>query len=167
MGLWKPFTANGVKRRRICHKGKAGLSVRPQRADNIFRICGRFVPQYCELLIRRGVTMSFFISDAMAENGAAASGSGFEALIPLILLFVVFYFLLIRPQQKKVKEHKKLVEALSKGAEVVTYGGLAGKIRELDESFIDLEIAPNVTVKVERQNVARELPKGTLKGQAE
>jgi preprotein translocase subunit YajC len=111
--------------------------------------------------------MSFFISDAMAENGAAASGSGFEALIPLVLLFVVFYFLLIRPQQKKVKEHKKLVEALSKGAEVVTYGGLAGKIREMGDSFIDLEIAPNVTVKVERQNVARELPKGTLKGQAE
>mgnify|MGYP006280472543 CR=1 FL=1 len=111
--------------------------------------------------------MSFFISDAMAENGAAAAGGGFGALIPLVLLFVVFYFLLIRPQQKKVKAHKQLVEALSKGAEVVTYGGLAGKIRELDESFIDLEIAPNTIVKVERQNVARELPKGTLKGQAE
>ena len=109
--------------------------------------------------------MSFFISDAMAENGAAAAGGGFGALIPLVLLFVVFYFLLIRPQQKKVKAHKQLVEALSKGAEVVTYGGLAGKIRELDESFIDLEIAPNTIVKVERQNVARELPKGTLKRQ--
>lgn len=111
--------------------------------------------------------MSFFISDAMAETGAAAPAGGFEALIPLILLFVVFYFLLIRPQQKKVKEHKKLVAAISKGAEVVTYGGLAGKIRELDENFVELEIATNVVVKVERQNIARELPKGTLKGTAE
>lgn len=111
--------------------------------------------------------MSFFISDAMAEGAAASQGSGFEALIPLILLFVVFYFLLIRPQQKKVKEHKKLVEAISKGSEVVTYGGLAGKIRDLDENFVDLEIADNVIVKVERQNVSRELPKGTLKGSAE
>ncbi|MDX1796159.1 MAG: preprotein translocase subunit YajC [Hydrogenovibrio sp.] len=112
--------------------------------------------------------MSFFISDAMAEGGAtAAQGGGFEALLPLILLFVVFYFLLIRPQQKKVKEHKKLVAALSKGAEVVTYGGLAGKIRELDEVFVDLEISDNVIVKIERQNISRELPKGTLKGTAE
>lgn len=111
--------------------------------------------------------MSFFISDAMAEGGAAAQGSGFEALIPLVLLFVVFYFLLIRPQQKKVKEHKKLVESISRGAEVVTYGGLVGKIKELDDNFVELEIAENVVVKVERQNVSRELPKGTIKGTAE
>ncbi|BBN59834.1 preprotein translocase subunit YajC [Hydrogenovibrio marinus] len=112
--------------------------------------------------------MGFFISDAMADGGAAAAqGGGFEALLPLIILFVVFYFLLIRPQQKKAKEHKKLVEALSKGSEVVTYGGLAGKVRDMDENFVDLEIANNVIVKVERQNVSRELPKGTLKGTAE
>lgn len=111
--------------------------------------------------------MSFFISDAMAEGGAAGAGGGFEGLIPLVLLFVVFYFLLIRPQQKKTKEHKTLVSSIAKGAEVVTYGGLAGKIRDLDDNFIDLEVANNVTVKVERQNVARELPKGTLKGSAE
>ncbi|BBP43199.1 preprotein translocase subunit YajC [Thiosulfativibrio zosterae] len=111
--------------------------------------------------------MSFLISDALAEGGAAAQGGGFESLIPLVLLFVVFYFLLIRPQQKKTKEHKKLVESIQKGAEVVTYGGLAGKIRGLDDNFIDLEVADNITVKVERQNVARELPKGTLKGTAE
>ena len=110
--------------------------------------------------------MSFFISDAMAEGGAAAT-SGFEALLPLLLLFVVFYFLLIRPQQKKVKEHKKLVEAIGKGAEVVTYGGLAGKVRDLDDNFVDLEIAKDIIVKVERQQVSRELPKGTLKGKAE
>ncbi len=110
--------------------------------------------------------MSFFISDAMAE-GTAATGGGLTGLIPLVLLFVVFYFLLIRPQQKKTKAHKKLVESVSKGAEVVTYGGLVGKIRDMDGSFIELEIADNVVVKVEKQNISRELPKGTLKGSSE
>lgn len=113
--------------------------------------------------------MAFFISDAWAEGaaaGAQAQGSGWEGLIPLLILFVIFYFLLIRPQQKKVKEHKQLVESLKKGDEVTTYGGLVGKIRDLDENFIDLEIASNVVVKVERQNVARLLPKGTLAGKA-
>jgi preprotein translocase subunit YajC len=108
--------------------------------------------------------MSFFISDAMAE-GAAAQGSGWEGLIPLVLLFVVFYFLLIRPQQKKVKEHKALVEAIKKGDEVVTYGGLAGVLREVGDTFCHIEIADDVIVKVERQNVARLLPKGTLKSE--
>jgi len=109
--------------------------------------------------------MSFFISDAMAEGSAAAQGSGWEGLIPLVLLFVVFYFLLIRPQQKKVKEHKALVEAIKKGDEVATYGGILGKIRDLNDSFCDLEIADNVIVKIERSNIARLLPKGTLKGE--
>jgi len=109
--------------------------------------------------------MSFFISDAMAEGTAAAQGGGWEGIIPLILLFVVFYFLLIRPQQKKVKEHKALVEALKKGDEVVTYGGLAGVLRSVTDNFCEVEIATDVTVKVERQNIARLLPKGTLKGE--
>ncbi len=112
--------------------------------------------------------MSFLISPAMAEGTAAASqGGGWEGLIPLLILFVIFYFLLIRPQQKKVKEHKQLVESLKKGDEVTTYGGLVGKIRDIDETFIDLEIAPDIVVKVERQNVARLLPKGTVSGKAE
>jgi preprotein translocase subunit YajC len=111
--------------------------------------------------------MSFFISDAMAEGTAASGGAGWEGLIPLILLFVIFYFLLIRPQQKKVKEHRKLVSELAKGDEVITYGGIGGKIRDLDEAFCDMEIAPNVVVKVDRQNIARLLPKGTLKGTAQ
>ncbi len=66
-----------------------------------------------------------------------------------------------------MKEHKQLVESLKKGDEVTTYGGLVGKIRDIDETFIDLEIAPNVVVKVERQNVARLLPKGTVSGKTE
>ena len=106
----------------------------------------------------------FLISDAMAEGGAAApQGDPLMQLLPLVLLFIVFYFLLIRPQQKKVKEHKQLVESLKKGDEVVTYGGVAGKIRDLGDVFVDVEIADNVVVKVERQNIARVLPKGTLK----
>jgi len=109
--------------------------------------------------------MSFFISDAMAEGTTAAVGGGWEGIIPLVLLFVVFYFLLIRPQQKKVKEHKALVSAIKKGDEVVTYGGLAGKIRDMGDNFCEVEIAENVVVKVERQNVSRLLPKGTLKGE--
>ncbi|WFE67892.1 preprotein translocase subunit YajC [Thiomicrospira sp. R3] len=109
--------------------------------------------------------MDFFISNAMADGGGFG-GAGWEGLIPLILLFVIFYFLLIRPQQKKVKEHRKLVSEVQKGDEIITYGGIGGKIRELDEAFCDLEIAPNVVVKVDRQNIARLLPKGTLKGTA-
>jgi preprotein translocase subunit YajC len=108
----------------------------------------------------------WLMSDAMAEGAAAApQGGGWESLLPLILLFVVFYFLLIRPQQKKVKEHKKLVESLQKGDEVVTYGGLAGKVRDLGDVFADVEISDGVIVKIERQNIARVLPKGTLKGE--
>ena len=108
----------------------------------------------------------FLISDAMAEGAAAApQGDPLMQLLPLVLLVVVFYFLLIRPQQKKVKEHKKLVESLQKGDEVVTYGGIAGKIRELGDVFVEVEIANNVIVKIERQNVSRVLPKGTLKGE--
>lgn len=106
--------------------------------------------------------MDFFISNAMAEAGSSG-GAGWEGLIPLILLFVIFYFLLIRPQQKKVKEHRKLVGEVQKGDEVITYGGIGGKIRDLDEAFCELEIAPNVIVKLDRQNIARLLPKGTLK----
>ncbi|GAB6034608.1 preprotein translocase subunit YajC [Galenea microaerophila] len=107
----------------------------------------------------------FLISDAMAAGEAAPQGDVLMQLLPLVLLFVVFYFLLIRPQQKKVKEHKQMVESLKKGDEVVTYGGLAGKIRDLGDVFAEVEIADNVVVKVERQNIARVLPKGTLKGE--
>ena len=107
--------------------------------------------------------MSFFISDAMAEGTAAAQGGGdLMGLVPLILLFVIFYFLLIRPQQKRVKEHRKMTEELKKGDEISTMGGLVGRIVELDDSFVELEIAANTTVKVQRQSVQSLMPKGTL-----
>jgi len=111
--------------------------------------------------------MSFFISDAMAE-GAAAAGSqdgGFLGMLPLLLIMVLFYFMLIRPQQKRAKEHKNMVGALSKGDELVTNGGLLGRVRNVGDSFLTLEIADGIEVKIQRQSVATLVPKGTFKGE--
>jgi preprotein translocase subunit YajC len=105
-----------------------------------------------------------FISNAYAQ--AAAGGdttSSIMGLLPLLLMFVVLYFVMIRPQMKRQKEHKAMVEALSRGDEVVTAGGLAGKVTQVDEAYISLEIAPNVSVQVQRNAVAQVLPKGSLK----
>lgn len=111
--------------------------------------------------------MNFFISDAFAEGAGAAGQSGFMGFIPLILIFVLFYFLLIRPQAKRAKEHKQMVSSLSKGDEVVSNGGLLGRVIDLDESFITMEIADGVKVKVQRQSVMTLVPKGTFKGKVE
>ncbi|HFE38814.1 MAG TPA: preprotein translocase subunit YajC [Gammaproteobacteria bacterium] len=108
--------------------------------------------------------MSFFISDALAEGGAAAGQQAdFTGLIFMIGLFIAFYFLLIRPQVKRAKEHKKLTESVAKGDEVVTGGGLLGKVVETNDSFVTLEIAEGVEVKIQRQSVASLVPKGTIK----
>ena len=109
--------------------------------------------------------MSFFISDALAEAApAAAKQPGMlEALFPFIILFVVFYFLLIRPQSRRAKEHKKMVEAISKGDEVLTSGGVYGRIVEVGETHLLLEVADNVQLKVQREAVSSLLPKGTIK----
>jgi len=107
--------------------------------------------------------MSFFISDAMA---AAPQGQGdaLTSLLPLVFIFIVFYFLLIRPQSKKAKEHKQMVEALAKGDEIVTNGGLLGRITKVGDNFVELEVAEGVTVKIQRQAAASLMPKGTIKG---
>jgi preprotein translocase subunit YajC len=107
--------------------------------------------------------MSFFISDAVA---AAPQGQGdaLTSFLPLIFIFVVFYFLLIRPQSKKAKEHKKMVEALAKGDEVVTNGGLLGRVTKVGDNFIEVELGEGMTVKVQRQAVGNLMPKGTIKG---
>ncbi len=111
--------------------------------------------------------MSFFISDALAETAPAAAGASqpgmLEALFPFVILFIVFYFLLIRPQSKRAKEHKKMVEALAKGDEVLTQGGIYGKIIEVSEEIVTVELADNVQVKLQRAAVASVLPKGTIK----
>lgn len=108
--------------------------------------------------------MSFFITDAMAQGTPAQPGADFLGFLPLILIFIVFYFLLIRPQVKRAKEHKKMVEALEKGDEVVTGGGLLGKIVAVEDGFVTVEIAHGVEVKVQKNAVASLVPKGTLKG---
>ena len=105
--------------------------------------------------------MGFFISDAYAQGGPA--GPGIPDFMFLILLFAVFYFLLIRPQQKRAKEHKKMVEALSKGDDVVTNGGLLGKITNVADAFVTMEISEGLEVKVQRASVAAIMPKGTIK----
>ena len=99
--------------------------------------------------------MSFFISDALAEGAAAApDGASFMGMLPLLLIFVLFYFMLIRPQTKRAKEHKGMVETLSKGDEIVTNGGLLGRITDVGESFITVRIAKDVEVKIQRQSVS-------------
>jgi len=108
--------------------------------------------------------MSFFISEALAEGAAApAPDAGIAGFLPLIVIFVLFYFLLIRPQTKRAKELKKMVESLAKGDEVTTNGGVLGTIESLDENFIGLKVAEGVVIKVQRQAVSALLPKGTVK----
>jgi preprotein translocase subunit YajC len=106
--------------------------------------------------------MNFFISDAMAQG---AGGEPFIGLLFPILLIVVFYFLLIRPQQKRAKEHRQMVEALKKGDEIVTGGGVLGRITEVGDNFIHLEVADGVQLRVQRQSVSALMPKGTVKGE--
>jgi preprotein translocase subunit YajC len=108
--------------------------------------------------------MSFFISDVMAQTGGASSTPGWVQFLPMVLLFVVFYFLLIRPQQKRTKQHKQMVTELSKGDEVVTNGGVLGKITDVSDNFLTIEIAKGVEIKVQRSMVQSMMPKGTIKG---
>jgi preprotein translocase subunit YajC len=108
--------------------------------------------------------MGFFISEAFAEGApAAAQDPGFVGLILPLGIMTVFFFLFILPQQRKAKEHKKMVEALIKGSEVVTNGGLIGRVVDVDDNFVELELADNVHVHVQRNAIASMLPKGTFK----
>jgi preprotein translocase subunit YajC len=107
--------------------------------------------------------MDFLINTAHAEGAAPAAQQepGLFGFLPLIIIFILFYFLLIRPQQKRAKEHKQMVDAIAKGDEVVSGGGLLGKVTDVGESFITLEIANGVSVQVQRSSVATLMPKGT------
>jgi len=107
--------------------------------------------------------MEWLIPSAYAQAAGGAQPNAFVQLLPLVLIFVVFYFLLIRPQAKRAKEHKAMVAALAVGDEVVTSGGLLGKITETGDQFLTVEIADGVRVKVQRHTVGTVLPKGTLK----
>ena len=103
------------------------------------------------------------ISNAYAQAAGGDPSGGLMGLLPLILMFVVLWFLMIRLQMKRAKEHKAMVEALAKGDEVVTGGGIAGRVTEVGDSFVQVEVAPNTVVAVQKQAVATVLPKGTLK----
>lgn len=105
--------------------------------------------------------MDFFIASAYAQD--AAPQSGLLSFLPLIVIFVVFYFLLIRPQTKRAKEHRQLVEKLAVGDEVVTNGGLLGKITNVGDSFVTVELADNVKIKLQKHAVGSVVPKGTMK----
>jgi preprotein translocase subunit YajC len=102
------------------------------------------------------------ISPAFAQ--AAPSGDpGYIGLLPIVLMFVLLYFLMIRPQMKRAKESKRMIEALQKGDEVVTAGGVVGRITKMGDAYISLEIAPNTEINVQKASVQVLLPKGTLK----
>jgi preprotein translocase subunit YajC len=105
------------------------------------------------------------ISNAYAQQtaGQAPPGGGLASFLPLILMFVVLYFLMIRPQMKRAKEHRSMVDALSKGDEVITGGGIAGKVTDVGDNFVQVEIAANTVVAIQKQTITAVLPKGTLK----
>ncbi len=109
-----------------------------------------------------------FISSAYAQTApAAAAGGGAEStlysLLPLVLMFVVLYFIMIRPQMKKQKEHKSMIEAIAKGDEVIIAGGVMGRVAKMGDSYLHIEVANNVEIQVQRAAVVQVLPKGTFK----
>ena len=109
-----------------------------------------------------------FISSALAQTAPAAAAGGsmqdsIMSMLPLVLMFVVLYFVMIRPQMKKQKEHRSMVDALAKGDEVVTVGGLLGRVSKMGESYLSVEIATGVEVQVQRSAVVQVLPKGSIK----
>ncbi|MDD3765500.1 MAG: preprotein translocase subunit YajC [Nevskiales bacterium] len=106
--------------------------------------------------------LDFLISPAYAQQAAAQPNSLMQFL-PLILLVVLFYFMLIRPQMKRTREHRDMLGKLAKGDEVVTSGGVAGKVTSIGEAYVAVEVADNVSIKVQKASISSVLPKGTLK----
>jgi preprotein translocase subunit YajC len=107
-----------------------------------------------------------FISNAYAQTAPAAAGSpdgGMMQIVLMVAMFAVLWFVMIRPQMKRQKEHKALIEALGKGDEVVTAGGVLGKVTKLGESYVHVEVASGVEIQVQRSAVVQVLPKGTVK----
>jgi preprotein translocase subunit YajC len=119
-------------------------------------IIRRFFP------LQQGVLV--FLSSAYAQApGNAGGDASLVGFLPIILMFVLLYFLMIRPQMKRAKEHKQMVEALQKGDEVLAAGGLLGRITGIGEAYVSLEIAPNTEISVQKTAVQTLLPKGTIK----
>jgi preprotein translocase subunit YajC len=153
LGLWCPKPYSPDAGRRAAYN--AGLPAR--RWNTVAR-------GFIQLL---DVEMPVFISSAFAQTAPAAAGgdmtSSLMSMLPLVLMFVVLYFVMIRPQMKKQKEHRAMIDALAKGDEVVTAGGMLGKVAKLGDSNLGLEIANGVEVQIQRSAVVQVLPKGSIK----
>ena len=110
-----------------------------------------------------------FISEAFAQAAPAATGSSdspfgsIASMLPILLMFVVLYFVMIRPQMKRQKEHKAMIDAIAKGDEVVIGGGMLGRIAKMGETYLHVEIANGVEIQVQRSSVVQVLPKGSFK----
>jgi preprotein translocase subunit YajC len=110
-----------------------------------------------------------FISEAFAQAAPAAAGAAespfgsIGGMLPILLMFVVLYFVMIRPQMKRQKEHKAMIDALAKGDEVIIAGGVLGKVSKMGDSFLHVEVAPGIELQVQRSSVVQVLPKGTFK----
>ena len=109
-----------------------------------------------------------FISSAFAQTAPAAAAGGdmqssLMSMLPLVLMFVVLYFVMIRPQMKKQKEHRSMIEAVAKGDEVVTAGGVLGKISKIGDNYLGLEVSNGVEIQIQRSAVVQVLPKGSIK----
>ena len=104
-----------------------------------------------------------FINEAWAQS-AAPGGADLMSMLPIILMFIVLYFVMIRPQMKRAKEHKAMVDALQKGDEVIAAGGVLGKVTKVADNYVSIEIADKIEIKVQRPAVQLVLPKGTIKG---
>jgi len=107
--------------------------------------------------------MSFFIADALAAAPPAAQQPGMEGMIFPLAILVFFYFMFLRPQSKRAKEKKQMIAALTKGSEVVTSGGILGKVAEIDDNFVKLEVGDNLFIQVQRHSIESMMPKGTYK----
>jgi len=119
--------------------------------------------------LRRFPGVNVFISSAFAQTAPAAAAGGGDmqsslmSMLPLVLMFVVLYFVMIRPQMKRQKEHRTMIEALAKGDEIATAGGMLGKVTRLGDVYLGVEIAGGVEVQLQRSAVVQVLPKGTIK----
>jgi preprotein translocase subunit YajC len=105
----------------------------------------------------------FLISPASAQTAATPGGAGFGPIVMIGVMFVVMWFLMIRPQMKRQKEHQSLLSKLAKGDEVITSGGIAGRVDSIGDNFITVEIADNIKIKLQKTAITAVLPKGTLK----
>jgi len=103
------------------------------------------------------------ISPVWAQGAGGAAGGGYESLILIVLMFGVLYFLMIRPQMKRAKEHKTMIEALQKGDEVIAAGGVLGRVTRINDNYVTLEVSSNVEIQIQRSAVQLVLPKGTIK----